>query len=1005
MQALISARRTALAVAMLFLGAGAARGDDAGAVIVTGSLLRNGGDAPVSVLSSEDLAQRASLVETLKALNLSAGAFGDANQFTVGVGKGQFGEGTGMVNLRGLGPQRTLVLLNGKRTPAQSGAADTNMLPAAAIDRIEVLKEGGAATYGSDALGGVVNFITKGGFEGLEAGGDYRLVDGSGGDWKAFANYGWVGAGGMSALISAGYSHRSELKIIDRDWAHVPYTANPEGGWSGASSPTQFIPLGGFTPLGGGVARTDAGCAALGGVLTNPNTAAPSGFGNCRTQYTLWANLVEREDRYQIYTQGDAPLGWANLHLETAYSFTDVPKENTSPSFATTRGITRTVLPAGIPDGGAFGFNTVPDPDTLSYFYVPGANPGFAAYVAANPTAFPAGTDGAYITLGTWRPFMAGGNPLFGNGASYGFRQHEQTRFSVALDGALGDWGALRGVRWNTSLTYGAYRTYQTNFDSLTGRVQLALRGLGGPNCNPATGAPGVGGCLWLNPFSNAVAAAPRNGLINPGFNPAVANSAELVAWMYPFQWQKFRTDLWEWDAQLDGETAFALAGGPIAWALGAQARRNGFKSSYSTFADANASPCADTPITGALSCFPAPTSPNVFLGTARALDLDQTVWAAFGEARLPLTTALNLSLAARYEDYGNDGGSSFDPQARVQWRVSERVSLRGSIGTTFRAPPMDSLVANPTTTLQNAFGTFVPIEVRGNPDLKPETAMTWSAGARYDGPRLAASVDYWAYAVKDVLTAEPLNTVLTAGFGGTSGVLACGSDAGFIAAHFEFSAGCASNAITKIKLLQINGPDIDAAGVDISASYAAPDVAGGALRLGADATYYDRYDVGALRIGAATVPASAFDGAGKANIGTLAYPIPRWKAQAYAEFAHGAHTLRWGVRYASAYDDQRAIFGPGGNAAYQTRTAADCATAGAGAAGCGVVAAGRKISAQVLNDLTWRWALPHDALLSLGVFNVFDEDPPFARTEINYDALTGDPIGRTVQVGLRKKF
>ena len=89
---------------------------------------------------------------------------GDTNQFD---SRAQGSEGSGSVNLRGLGSQRTLVLLNGRRLAinpfgqAGAGIVDTNIIPASAIGRLEVLKDGAAATYGSDAIAGVVNFITK----------------------------------------------------------------------------------------------------------------------------------------------------------------------------------------------------------------------------------------------------------------------------------------------------------------------------------------------------------------------------------------------------------------------------------------------------------------------------------------------------------------------------------------------------------------------------------------------------------------------------------------------------------------------------------------------------------------------------------------------------------------------------------------------------------------------------------------------------------------------------
>ena len=126
--------------------------------------LREDAPAPVDVIDAEELAAQGSptMLELTKRLPVSAGVIGDASQFDT---RSQFNEGVASVNLRGLGPQRTLVLLNGKRMVATGSGnlplVDVNLFPTAAIGRIEMLKDGAAATYGSDAIAGVVNFITR----------------------------------------------------------------------------------------------------------------------------------------------------------------------------------------------------------------------------------------------------------------------------------------------------------------------------------------------------------------------------------------------------------------------------------------------------------------------------------------------------------------------------------------------------------------------------------------------------------------------------------------------------------------------------------------------------------------------------------------------------------------------------------------------------------------------------------------------------------------------------
>ena len=156
-------------------------------VIVTGSYIRGSAEdaaLPIDVISAEELEKSGSpsTVDLLKNLSVSSGALGDTNQFAAG---SQGTEGTGSVNLRNLGRQRTLVLLNGRRlvNAPQSGSPDTNLIPAGAIGRVEVLKDGAAATYGSDAIAGVVNFITNDRLDGLEIGGSYKYIEDNDGDY------------------------------------------------------------------------------------------------------------------------------------------------------------------------------------------------------------------------------------------------------------------------------------------------------------------------------------------------------------------------------------------------------------------------------------------------------------------------------------------------------------------------------------------------------------------------------------------------------------------------------------------------------------------------------------------------------------------------------------------------------------------------------------------------------------------------------------------------------
>ena len=130
----------------------------------------------VTVVSRDTLEQQGStqLVDLFRNLSVSHGVVGERNSWYNSNQPATLTENVANVNLRGLGASRTLVLINGRRhvpVPARligGRFVDVNTIPAIAIGRLEVLKEGASATYGSDAVGGVANFVTRSDFRGLE---------------------------------------------------------------------------------------------------------------------------------------------------------------------------------------------------------------------------------------------------------------------------------------------------------------------------------------------------------------------------------------------------------------------------------------------------------------------------------------------------------------------------------------------------------------------------------------------------------------------------------------------------------------------------------------------------------------------------------------------------------------------------------------------------------------------------------------------------------------------
>ena len=295
-------------------------------VVVTGSFIKGSPEdaaLPVDVLSRSDLEDvgNPTIIEMIRNLGVTSGNLGETNQFDARGGQGN--EGVSTVNLRGLGSSRTLVLINGKRqVSTEALGVDISAVPSIAIGRVEILKDGAAALYGSDAIAGVVNFITREKFEGLELRGSFQDIQDSDGETSISAIYGKQ-MGNVHFALSAEYDERSELNIKDRDWAFLPFAENTKGGISSIGNPGTVFPTAGTTVIAGGT--PDANCEALG---------AQNAAGFCRFQYTFFDNLIEDQETLKLFGEVDVEFSDNHsFHLEALYSDMDIPNWDTSPSY------------------------------------------------------------------------------------------------------------------------------------------------------------------------------------------------------------------------------------------------------------------------------------------------------------------------------------------------------------------------------------------------------------------------------------------------------------------------------------------------------------------------------------------------------------------------------------------------------------------------------------------------------------------------------------------------
>lgn len=153
--------------------------------------------------------------------------------------------GAATINLRNLGLNRTLVLIDGKRVQPANGllVVDVNTIPSAALERVEVITGGAAAVYGADAISGVVNFILKKNFSGFDANVRYgTTMEGDGNETSISGLFGAdLGNGRGNVMVGADYSKRDVILGKDRDWVRAGWNdPNTNGGGLGSSNLTQF---------------------------------------------------------------------------------------------------------------------------------------------------------------------------------------------------------------------------------------------------------------------------------------------------------------------------------------------------------------------------------------------------------------------------------------------------------------------------------------------------------------------------------------------------------------------------------------------------------------------------------------------------------------------------------------------------------------------------------------------------------------------------------------------
>ncbi len=921
----------------------------------------------ISVAGRRTLAEQGSpqAVDFFRSLGASAGVLGERQSWYTTRPATAVPETVANVNLRGLGASRTLVLFNGRRqvyVPARligGRFVDVNAVPAIALDRIEVLKEGASAIYGSDAVAGVANFLTRGDFEGLEFEAAHEYYSGAG-DSNVGAIWGRRFSESAHLVVAGEVLMQQELTPEERDWSLRDFTSGG-GAWSYTGNPGAFL----MPRLSGGETRSefvaalsDAQFGGWGGVAIDPQCVAFGGHmegATCRFRYQPWDNLIQANQLARGFAELHGELGERSRYrVEALWAEASTPSWVTTPSF-----------PPISPYNGA----QVIEP----------GNPGRQAFC---------GSYGQSAGFSTAAECLENDWYFYGRlvGNSGPGRELERSSRTLRFAGTLERDIEIFGGR-EATLEFAAGVSRATGNTNLPAeyayRKFLAFRGFGGPNCgvsvvsDPSSysgmalgglngAVAGQGNCMYYNPFSNAHQYSAQPGAryqsqSNPDYAPGLENSTELIGWINEEVNLDNVANLFVADALIKGELIEGFAN----YALGYQFRRLDVSATPNRPGDLSVNPC---PVVGDRSCLEKAGAFTFTTGFYEYSDA-QTVHRLFAEVPLDLSERVHANLAANFETH--EGVSSFDPKVAVRVQVAEPLALRGSLQTTFRTPSVDDLNEDQSTSLEYVAeaGIYKALDSYGNSELTPERALTYNLGVTLALPRVRASLDYWDYDFKDVIDVLP-STGITRLYAMGGASRAAVQD--FITCPDGRGTGtCAVSAVERIRVNSINWPGIQLSGIDWHLSTRLP-VGESILSMSTDGTWIADYFVKALDLEGVEVFA-AQDAAGKLNWNNpIAPPLPRWKSRTSVGYHFGDFSLVNYINTISSYENE--VF-PDSEFA--------------------------EIDAFVTWDLSLLRRASDKADVALSVINLLDAPPPLVNWEQSYDGYTHSPKGRRIKMSV----
>jgi len=810
-------RRLPFAAALLLspapLLAQAAPGEQ---IVVTGSRLPAGVKAPtpLTVLGSQAIEDRnpATIGEVLQQIP-SFGAIDSPN--TAGVTS----RGGGQINpdLRGLGQSRTLVLINGRRhvPTATTGSVDLKVVPTLLVDRVEVVTGGASAAYGSDAVSGVVNIVLKNDLKGIRATVSGGISGQNDADERRLSLAGGTSFAGGRGHLMAGFDYVKVGGIgpqTTRDWGRrdVGLITNPGFATNGLPN---FI----ISPNVHSAITTPGGLIVSGplkGIAFGPNGST----------YTY--NLGQVFGSTMIGGDG------ANQN-ENLLALLGTPTESIN-GLASAR------------------FDVTPDVQLFAELSGGFSDTGGASQEQRDRGNLVIRRDNAFLPASV-RSLMVANNLQ-----TITIGRVSNDLGKIKLDRDDGTYEAVAGVTahfgaWSAD----AYAQYGKNIYNLdfgpNNRKQAEYLNAVDAVVDPATGnivcRSRAAGCIPVNVFGDGSLA----------LNPYVNGSAIF----------RLVTTQSVAAANLRG-TPFSTWAGPVALAVGAEARRDhavGTADPISQRVNANGS------VGGWLLGNQLPE-----VGTIK-------VFEAYAEAQAPLARDLSINGAVRRTHYSLSG-TVYTWKAGATYVPFEGLRLRATRSRDIRAPNIAELFENGGSSNTNVFDPVLgrSVQIReisaGNPNLKPEKADTLTAGVVFQPAflkRLTASIDFYDIKIRDAIATLGAPTLAQGCFAGNA--LYCQS------ITFNPDGSIAFITNTRLNLAQAA-----TRGVDFELNYSRPRTFGGNLSAKLLATRV-------LKL-TSTTPAGVQDRLGQVSNFNRTAGVPKWVGDAFLDYDRGPVHLGLQARF-----------------------------------------------------------------------------------------------------------